>query len=336
MIQKQRKPMKKLINQELFLAVIGFLSVLFLLWNRFIRVRLPQDMPLILTDLKFILLSFTCFMFIISLSIIINEYIYSFKASSNNVVNRVFTESLQIFDRKLKDINFIWINTEFIHLKILVYAHRYVNYSKYIFLLFHLAKIIVPFSLLIDIFYFHKLDIFYSLLPLLTLPLLYRYLYHSLHFFYSVRKYHINEILKVRIYEETEGEPLYYTISEDPIHYLIQETTLERIGVRDTKHMFHLTISDDYVKKNPNEDFNKIFYKAQDELTLLSNLYEILNRAHEVKTRYNIRINILMLVMYIICWIYALLTGNYALSEGFLNFIIIIRENIDPFSGTEL
>src|SRR6202522_416438 len=36
------------------------------------------------------------------------------------------------------------------------------------------------------------------------------------------------------------------------------------------------------------------------------------------------------------CSIYTLLTGNYALSEGFLNCISIIRENIDHFSGTEL
>lgn len=139
----------------------------------------------------------------------------------------------------------------------------------------------------------------------------------------------------MRIYEETESEnkPLYYTISEDPIHYFIQETTLERLGVRDSKHMFHLTISDNYIKEIPYEDFSKTFYDAQAELTLLSNLYEILNKANDLKARYNSLISIIMLGIYGLCWIYVLITSCYVLSEGFLSLFSCIQDNIEPFSG---
>jgi hypothetical protein len=327
--------MKKLIHKEIFLALMGLLFVLFIIWNRFIRVRLPKDIPLTLTDFKFIILSFTCLIFCLSLFLLVKEYLYPSKSLSNNIINKFITESLRTFDRKIKDINFIWIKSEIIHLKIIFYAHRYVNYSKYIYLVFQLPKIIIPFFLLIDIFYFCKIEIFYKLIPFLIIPLLYRYLYHSLHFFYSVRKHYINEILKVRIYEEAEGEnePLYYIIEEDPIHYLIQETTLERLGVRPSKDMFHLTICDNYIEKNPYEDFSKIFNNAQVELTLLSNLYEILYKANDLKVTYNSLINMVMISMYSICWIYVLITGYYVLSEDFLTFLNCIRNNIDPFSG---
>ena len=146
--------MKKLIHKEIFLALMGLLFVLFIVWNRFIRVRLPKDIPFILTDLKFILLSFTCLICSLSLYILIKEYLYPSKLLSHNIINKFITKSLQTFDRKIKDIDFIWIKSEFIHLKIIIYAHKYISYSKYIYLIFQLPKIVVPFSLVIDIFYF--------------------------------------------------------------------------------------------------------------------------------------------------------------------------------------
>jgi ABC-type multidrug transport system fused ATPase/permease subunit len=97
------------LNKRLFLLFTGIFIFMFIIWNRFIRVRLPKDVPFILTDLSLILLLITCIILLVTLILIIKAYLLP-KHQTNTFIKlgEFYTESLQELDATIKRNPYIW------------------------------------------------------------------------------------------------------------------------------------------------------------------------------------------------------------------------------------
>jgi glucan phosphoethanolaminetransferase (alkaline phosphatase superfamily) len=104
--------MKIQFNKQFPLLLTGIIIIMFILWNRIIRVRLPRDIPYVLTDFSFIILFFICITFIVILVLTIKTYMFpNLKPVIIGSTIRVFLqESLLELDYKLRCIPFIFTN----------------------------------------------------------------------------------------------------------------------------------------------------------------------------------------------------------------------------------
>lgn len=188
---------------------------------------------------------------------------------------------------------------------------------------------ITPIILFIDIIYFQRINIFYNSLIILLLPLIYRYILHSLHAFYVNLITKINDVLVIKIIQTTNNIETHFYIPDEPIHFMLQETTLSRMGIRKTPYAFNISLSTAYIKKHPNIDTKQIFsLYYHDMLSICSELYEVLSTYAIFNKKYSFYINFFTLVLMSFCWTYILITGHMQLSEQFLNFFINIQNFI--------
>lgn len=330
--------MMKLINKYYLYVFSGFLIVIFLLWNRIFRFRLPKNIPLDLTDIEFICL----FLIILILLISLFKSVYFYLTKNNNntfTISYLYNESLERFDIFIKGYSFIWTNIRSLHLFLFKQLHRCLSYKKIIYIIFQMPKIILPLILCYEVFFTGTINNFYKALILLLIPLIYRYIFHSLHLFYVTEIHKLDSILKITFQNISDkGEILHYAISAEPMHYFIQETTLDRIGIRENEKEFNITLSDIYIEQHPDIDLQEVFDSCYKLLSVYSSFYEVLYTHTMLKKQYDRPITIFMLILYIVCWSYILLV-----STSFENvisihcFLIETLKNIsEPFSGSPI
>jgi hypothetical protein len=156
------------------------------------------------------------------------------------------------------------------------------------------------------------------MLILLIIPIVYRYLSHSLHYFYATQIQLSDQRLTIRLQTLYNNELVFTTISPHPTHYYIQETTLERLKIRDNDHVFRITLSKIYMQENPNTDWEVAFTRFENMFSFYSKIYNILYIYTTLKKSYSLFINMLMISLYLICWSYVLYTGTYMLSNDSL------------------
>jgi hypothetical protein len=329
--------MKLLFNKNLALLLTGIFIVTFILWNRIIRVHLPRDIPYTLTDLSFILLLALCITFLILLILLIKIYLLH-KAQTAMIgaqLHVFLAESLQELDYRIRSNPNIFSIINRLSNMLFIYSKKYISYSKHIFLLFHFVKILVPIMLLLDIIYFCKIALFYNMLILLLIPLAYRYLYHMLNQIYTLETYVSDQRLTIRLQTLCENELIFMHISK-ATHYYIQETTLERLKIRDNNHVFHFTLSTKYMQENPDADWEAAFNSFESNLDYFSTMFEVLSTYYQLKKNYDPWINAIMISIYLICWSYVLYTSTYMLSSEFINLIKQLQDTYEPFSGLDL
>lgn len=71
-------------------------------------------------------------------------------------------------------------------------------------------------------------------------------------------------------------------------HYYTQETTLERLKIRDNDHVFHLTLSNKYIQENPDTDWNVAFKLFMTNLNYYSIMFEVLTAYYQLKNKYDL------------------------------------------------
>jgi hypothetical protein len=329
--------MKLLFNKNLDLLFTGIFIIIFLIWNRVIRIRLPKDIPFDLTDFRFLLLVALCITF--SLSLLLTIKVYLFPNSQLNVIGvtlrTYIDESLQELDYRIRANPYIFSLMSKLSNKIFQYNHKYISYSKYIFLLFHIPKILLPIILFIDVIYFNKIALFYHMLILLIIPLIYTYFDNMLNHIYTLETYYSDQRLTIRLQTLYKDE-LVFTVISEATHYYTQETTLERLKIRDNDHVFHITLSEKYIQENPNGDWDTDFKLYMTQLNSFSIMFEILRTYYQLKKTYSLYINVVMISIYLICWSYVLYTGTYILSNEFLDIVKQLQDKEEPFSGLDV
>lgn len=165
-----------------YLILIGAAMLFLYFWARFVRERLPKDIPYILTDIGFCILLYICCIY----AYIIISYIRSLrqKSASNNKLNIIpnaLLKPLEDFDYFFKQLSFVKNSYRKFGLW-LAYKLRFFIKNTNIFynILYILPRLIFICVLFIDIFFFHKLYYIYKIIILGILPLLNRYIIYSL------------------------------------------------------------------------------------------------------------------------------------------------------------
>lgn len=188
---------RKIINH--LINILGLLLVYWLIWVRFIRERLPKNIPFILTEEKFYVLTYICIIYLFIIFLLI------FPRNPNKFSKTLFEYlymPLTTFDTTLKTNKFA-LNFSIKSFSRLYQEIRPLNsklfYSKKSFIVpLHLIFYMIPrciliILLLLDIFYFKKIENFYSFILLGILPLLNRYLKYS---FKNVKEIYIIDLKK--------------------------------------------------------------------------------------------------------------------------------------------
>lgn len=160
------------------LIILGLTIFGLYMWFRFIRERLPRDIPFNLSTLGFILLLYTCFIYIY----IIYSYTVTRKPSPilNAFIDFLYTP--------LKKLDYHWKHLSWIHPHYIKFMYRFVyniEYSIVIAPLFYVSLYLIPryillSALLIDILYLHQLFYIYKVLLVGLLLFLRRYIIYSI------------------------------------------------------------------------------------------------------------------------------------------------------------
>jgi len=67
---------------------------------------------------------------------------------------------------------------------------------------------------------------------------------------YTLETFYSDQRLTIRLQTLYNNELVFTGISK-ATHYYTQETTLERLKIRDNDHVFHLILSNKYIQENP-------------------------------------------------------------------------------------
>jgi len=156
-----QKIIKEFFNKYFFI-LFGALIFVTYIWLRFIRERLPKELPFNLSFLGFLILIELC---IIYLYIIISCLDISKKNTTRVYIINLLYKPLEEFDYFWKHLSFI--QTHYIKFSVwLAYKLQYViNKNNIFYIIFAiLPRIILITIFYIDIFYFQKLEYIYNFL----------------------------------------------------------------------------------------------------------------------------------------------------------------------------
>lgn len=160
------------------LILLGTTMITWIIWVRFIRERLPKDIPFELTEISFYVLLYVCciYLYIIKSLLIPKE--------TNPIITKIIKilyTPLVTLDESVKN------NKLFFKLynKILIYAIIRVDsftysQSKMIYICYNiLPRAFLVTLLSINVFYFHRLELIYDFIFIGLIPLLHRYIKYS-------------------------------------------------------------------------------------------------------------------------------------------------------------
>jgi len=336
--------MKKLINFIFF--ILSLIFFIYLLWYRFIRVRLPRDIPFDLTIFGLIILIIICISFLFSI------YHSIIKQTKTNII--IITIQKYIFipiqflitfliERKNIEpyiTKYVLIVSEFI-IKIQV---------VYMYILTELIpRVIIVNSLLIDIFYFHCIKFFYITL-LLGLIIFFNKI--LLNIFRHILNKNIDGVdKKAEIY-------CHNIINYEQLGVMTMLHAKDFVNEQTRRILNNLEIIDyfpsyriEFARNLRNEgkmlvnqviDTDKFNLKIRRILNMAIHLNKILFLYEQEKNKYKY-IEILILLTYLICWIYILIVSIHTLPiediEGMITSIMSYIQSIsisnieEPFSG---
>lgn len=174
--------------KNFILILLTLIFVLYYIWFRFLRERLPRDIPFHLTILSLLSLCFICYIYSYKIYRMykpkIEQSIWYYYIS---VYSFKTFKALELLDDFLKKISFFKkFSLSLAKFFVSVIKH-YKLYSsekpmtKIIYIFFnYIPRIILLVSFLIDVFYFSQLYFFYVFIPFGFLPIIQNYILYSL------------------------------------------------------------------------------------------------------------------------------------------------------------
>lgn len=172
--------MNKLFNLFIYylLLLLGLAITSWLIWSRFLRERTIRDIPdLLLTEYRFWILLYICFIYIS----VIKNLIKPKQANSfiTNIINILY-KPLTTLDHFIKYNKYI----RTYYYKFMIGFIKYLDISnlkdnRIIIIIFFIQvfpRIILVIFLLLDTFYFKRLEIFYKIVLIGVLPFMYKYI----------------------------------------------------------------------------------------------------------------------------------------------------------------
>jgi hypothetical protein len=348
-----------------FFVLFGaFLFALFI-WIRFIRERLPKDIPLTLNTLGFlILLEICCIYLYIIISIIKQK---KTDPIITNIINTLYYP-LEEFDNFSKNLPII----ETYYKKFIIWYAKSLEYfvietNAFFVLLSIIPRLVLVGVLCIDVFYFNYLSSIYKVLLLSLLLFIRRYSIYSIKTFrnisYTSLKEDVSDICTpyvqgVHPAEWPENNKINNENDDDEddemalptnifVEYYIKEyiynyKIINYTFIVHNKEFYDRQFNKYNIEKISNNDrlpsYIRNKYQNETETTLKNVLYlSILLEHYEItsnKTSYRY-IFILVYTLYLLCWIYILIKSTSW--ENIQNTLKILYEIMlkveEPFSG---
>lgn len=160
------------------IIILGFLMFSLYIWFRFIRTRLPKDIPFFLSVLGFFILVEICCIY---------GYIVYKMISQPKEPNMIIEELVSLIYKPLEDFDYFWKHLKFIRKKykkfILYLAKKFNNIiiktNIFYFMFAIFPRLLLIFTLFIDIFFFHKLSYIYKIILIGILLFLNKYIIFS-------------------------------------------------------------------------------------------------------------------------------------------------------------
>ena|SRR5271155_51405 len=346
--------MKKQLS-KIILIILGILILSLFIWLRFIRERLPRDIPFDLTVYGFFILVYICCIYIYILKRL-SLNIQNENKVLSTIVNMIY-KPLKTLDESIKNNLIIKPYYEKFLLSLIniiknnvILHEKSTSYFKFYIALEILPRVILVTGLLIDTFWFHRLAILYSVISIVLVIFIAKYIKYS--FKYAKEQYILQlEQMVQKImtdYEDPEDDDSPFTTMLEVRKFIeIQVFTVEDglepwtctpiLTPEYIKEFFKLnnfyekdTLTRKEIVKKISIDSHKIMDKVIDISVHISK-YEIA----ENYSRYRyIKIGIFSL--YLIAWIYILIKSIHTLDIEEIISIIKIKDIIEPFSGLDI
>jgi hypothetical protein len=358
---------KKFINLIFycFLLVLGFIMSFWIIYARFIRERLPKDIPIKLSEFGFWFLSYICIIYII---MIISLLFLTTKKPNETLIkirDLIFTPLVEIdhffkYNQFMKKPYYIFMDN-------LIFILQKLNHTELLLLNIYfqiLPRMLLVYLLFKDAFIFCKLEILYKFVLIGLLPFIHRYIKYSIkdikeqyikdmevtcegaHLFDEAyadpnidwehtedNKYHrrnvpLKEFIEFRIKQEVYKTP---DVSYD-FYWLIKTSVYEKY------QKLHNIPLDTVLNKENRNIINKHYYMRYEEcLTLgkFSKIYSIIGQMKII-----VYFKIFIFAMYLICWGYILYVSYFTYPINFINTKLVIQFILrrmlkfeEPFSG---
>lgn len=225
-------------NYKIFLyyllAFLGFFILCWVIYIRFIRERLPRNIPFMLTEYWFYILIFICI-----------SYIYAIKVTIKPPVPNLFLFKIigyiglpvLVFDRFIKMNKYVFYRQLELIKDFLPQSGKVHRILLIIFSL--VPRIILLIIFLIDVLWFHYLNIFYYFLFLGIFPMIWNYYKFSLYHAKEMAIVHLESLYTwVDIYEEGWDEPsIRYEYNEEYGDFI--EVTIEPVWQPHPRNKYH-------------------------------------------------------------------------------------------------
>ena len=347
------------------LILLGLFFISWMIWARFIRDRTIRNIPDdLLTEVRFWILVYICCIYIY----VIKSLIKKSKANllPSNIIEYIWKPAITL-DHTIK---YNRLFKHFYYKLILIVINSWFNLSingRRIFLigLQIVPRIILVIFLVVDTFYFNKLEIFYKVILLGTLPLIFRYLEYCLNDIYDHWVEELNSYYdKVQIFEKgysydisrvdkTEAFWHYEKVTiDDYIEILFdseREYLLGYVTYEYTAHPFpkkHIYRQYEVIFGKPTSSWNLTEYNQLDLLfeKLMPDIIKlryIFSNLSALKDERKIKwMKIGIFTTYLICWAYILIVSYHAYPIELHMFNNILQSIIkylmmaeNPFEG---
>ena len=350
------------------LIFIGFIIVCWILWSRFIRERIPKDIPFELTELRFYILLYICGIYLyIVISIIKPREQNTF---ITRLVDILFTP-LTLLDSSIKNNQHIksYYNDFLEYIIPILDNMRFYERIFFVILIQLVPRFIFVSILLVDAFWIGKLEIVYYFIWLPIFPLIYRYIKYSIK---SAKEEYISYLESIYqniwLLEKNEEEDEYYSNHREDTkkaktkyhdtyvtlqEYIKIHLEVVENNITNDTNLDYITIPspnpETYkryrINKNnldlelTNQDYEelyKTFYKIQPNLLILVEFLDIQKIISEI---WYIRLlKVVIYTGYLICWSYILFRSLSSLEDltttiKILNIIKKYANIEDPFGG---
>ena len=314
--------------RQFFFILLGLMMFLSYIWLRFLRVRMPREIPFKLSFYGMIIIVFICLMLIYSLFI---TY-FTNKKTEKNLIYEFILIPLKELDIYAKN----YISPEKLFFKLLQSRMR-INLLISFFGLF--PKIFISLVLLIETFYFHYLYFLYKVILLGIFVIIEKYVFFSLItykenlikeienkiYIYLEYKYIIEMLeifpdIKSRYYDEDEED---YVIDEIMIVPLKEFIAYQEIKFNDVGFFVKNRVIttgkgfSEYKKLNniflDNDDFNHQLNFSNELKSKLQNVLDLQIIEYNYNKTNNYKIHkygkILVIMVTLTCWLYILIVS---------------------------
>jgi hypothetical protein len=341
--------MKTLITKYI-LILLGFILTISFIWFRFIKERLPREIPFDLSLIGFVLLVFACFTY----TYMIITILFNYNPTSNSLSSIVqyIYKPLTTLDEAIKTNSIIKPYYE----KFLVYIVTHTNGINYfkVYLVFDIIpRIILVSALLIDTFYYHCLFLLYKVIIVSLLLFLGRYIKYS--FTYAKEQYilqlepMVDYIMSNYVDPEDElaasGNLLsnlsvrrFIDIQVDAIVYGSKEYTYRPFGWHteyiDNFRKLH-NLSESYTFTSKEFDLLRVDFKNIIKIVIPLSVHLEEYSVQVEYSKYRKRKSIIF-TLYLVCWLFILIVSIPSLSLNTFNPIFDIVDTFEPFSGLDI